>query len=33
MFFKSLVAGREDREGEGKDDLRKQRHGISLWQY
>lgn len=27
MFCITLVVGREDREGEGKDDLRKLRHG------
>lgn len=30
MFLKTLVAGREDREGKGKDDLRKLRHGMLI---
>lgn len=30
MFFKTLVVGREDREGKGKDDLRKRRHGMFI---
>lgn len=30
MFFKTLVVGREDRGGEGKDDLRKLRHGMFI---
>lgn len=30
MFCKTLVVGGEDREGEGKDDLRKLRHGMFI---